>query len=55
MLRGMGWREGETIGKYKSKIDPDSVSNAPRPSLLGLGAKPRPEDTLPPKRRINKY
>ncbi|KAJ2461361.1 hypothetical protein GGF42_000234 [Coemansia sp. RSA 2424] len=44
MLRGMGWTE--------SKDDKEaSVQNGIRPSLLGLGAKPRPKDTLPPERQ----
>ncbi|KAJ2741350.1 hypothetical protein GGI20_005245, partial [Coemansia sp. BCRC 34301] len=40
MLRGMGWTE--------SPNDDDAiVHNGKRPSLLGLGATPRPKDTLP--------
>jgi G-patch domain len=40
MLRGMGWKDGEAIGKRRgeklSKIKP----NERRPALLGVGAKP---------------
>ncbi|KAJ1956343.1 DNA primase large subunit Spp2, partial [Linderina pennispora] len=51
MLRGMGWTEGSSIGRYKNQIDPDSVASSPRPGLLGLGAKPRPDDTLQPHKK----
>ncbi|KAJ2059265.1 hypothetical protein GGI17_004505 [Coemansia sp. S146] len=42
MLRGMGWKEDTDNSTV--------ITNSARPSLLGLGAKPRPEDTLRPKK-----
>ncbi|XP_041358208.1 G-patch domain and KOW motifs-containing protein-like [Gigantopelta aegis] len=39
MLRGMGWKEGEGLGKDKSVIDP--VNAVLRPKGLGLGADKR--------------
>ncbi|KAJ2720789.1 DNA primase large subunit Spp2 [Coemansia sp. Benny D115] len=41
MLRGMGWKGDD------DKNSKDAAEFKPRPSLLGLGAKPRPEDTTP--------
>jgi hypothetical protein len=48
MLRGMGWKDGEGIGKGKRKLAP-TISKVPgkRQALLGIGAKPTagaPED-----------
>lgn len=41
MLRGMGWKEGEVVGKNKNQISkPRSVER--RPALLGIGAKEVP-------------
>ncbi|KAJ1724924.1 hypothetical protein LPJ53_000850 [Coemansia erecta] len=47
MLRGMGWKgEGEDTEKDKDKSGKSRSKNhvdfTPRPSLLGLGAKPKP-------------
>ena len=39
MLRGMGWNQGQPIGKNPNGII-EAVKIEPRPSLLGLGAKP---------------
>ncbi|KAJ1945287.1 hypothetical protein FBU59_002353 [Linderina macrospora] len=51
MLRGMGWKDGGPVGRRgRSQVDPESVVQAPRPSLLGLGAKPRPDDSLQPRK-----
>ncbi|KAJ2624472.1 hypothetical protein GGI26_001390 [Coemansia sp. RSA 1358] len=44
MLRGMGLKDAD------DKRD-EHNDNEMRPSLLGLGAKPRPEDTLPQKKK----
>ena len=38
MLRGMGWKEEEGIGKTKQKID--EFKTTVRPKGLGLGAIP---------------
>ena len=38
MLRGMGWKEEEGIGKTKQKID--EIKTTMRPKGLGLGAIP---------------
>ncbi|KAL1619972.1 DNA primase large subunit Spp2 [Neofusicoccum ribis] len=40
MLRGMGWKEGEAIGRRKGQkaVQPRVVER--RPALLGIGAKP---------------
>ncbi|KAI7824442.1 DExH-box splicing factor binding site-domain-containing protein [Kickxella alabastrina] len=43
MLRGMGWKDD--IGD-KSAMKDDDKSFVARPSLLGLGAQPRPSDTV---------
>jgi len=46
LLRGMGWKDGQGIGKNKQLTNPIELKM--RPSLLGLGAKPMPimeEDT----------
>lgn len=45
MLRGMGWK-GDTAA--------DELSYKPRPSLLGLGAQPRPT-SAPPTHKIKKF
>ena len=40
MLRGMGWKEGEGIGRNKEEVK--AVEYVKRPTRLGLGAKPKP-------------
>ncbi|TPX35375.1 hypothetical protein SmJEL517_g02363 [Synchytrium microbalum] len=53
MLRGMGWKEGEGLGKNKTVVTP--ILSARRPALLGLGAKPQPiVENKADKRRIPK-
>jgi hypothetical protein len=37
LLRGMGWKDGEGIGKNGSSVKPKEIKR--RPALLGLGAK----------------
>ncbi|KXS15105.1 hypothetical protein M427DRAFT_70193 [Gonapodya prolifera JEL478] len=44
LLRGMGWKEGQAIGKNKKNALIRPIEYVPRPALLGLGAKP---DELP--------
>lgn len=41
MLRGMGWKEGEVVGKRKDQIRTARVVER-RPALLGIGAKEVP-------------
>ncbi|KAL8723680.1 MAG: hypothetical protein Q9225_000123 [Loekoesia sp. 1 TL-2023] len=41
MLRGMGWKEGEVVGKRKDQITKARVVER-RPALLGIGAKEVP-------------
>jgi G patch domain/KOW motif-containing protein len=41
LLRGMGWKEGQVVGKNKSGIL-EPILQKPRPHLLGLGAEPAP-------------
>jgi len=41
LLRGMGWKEGEVIGKQNSKATAPRVVER-RPALLGIGAKEAP-------------
>ena len=41
MLRGMGWKEGEVVGKRKDQISRARVVER-RPALLGIGAKEVP-------------
>ncbi|KAJ3375662.1 hypothetical protein GGF31_002865 [Allomyces arbusculus] len=40
MLKGMGWREGDVIGRNKEHALAKPIEYIPRPSLLGLGAQP---------------
>ncbi|KAI9863247.1 MAG: hypothetical protein M1824_000447 [Vezdaea acicularis] len=42
LLRGMGWKEGEVVGKRKGQISKARVVER-RPALLGIGAKEMPE------------
>ncbi len=57
LLRGMGWKEGEGIGK-SNKVDAPVIQYIPRPERLGLGAAPKKVEEPPPsaskKRRIAK-
>ncbi|KAI4086841.1 MAG: hypothetical protein LQ344_007242 [Seirophora lacunosa] len=41
MLRGMGWKEGEVVGKRKDQVSKPRVVER-RPALLGIGAKEVP-------------
>lgn len=41
MLRGMGWKEGEVVGKRKNQVSKPRVVER-RPALLGIGAKEVP-------------
>ncbi|KAL9605145.1 MAG: hypothetical protein Q9219_000079 [cf. Caloplaca sp. 3 TL-2023] len=41
MLRGMGWKEGEVVGKRKDQVSKARVVER-RPALLGIGAKEVP-------------
>jgi hypothetical protein len=40
MLRGMGWKDGEAIGRNKGQAPLKSRTLERRPELLGVGAKP---------------
>eukprot|EP00210_Caulerpa_lentillifera_P002228 g2141.t1 len=40
MLRGMGWKEGQVLGKNKNKTPVEAMEFIPRASRLGLGAAP---------------
>ena len=42
LLRGMGWKEGDVVGKRKDRVIRPRVLER-RPQLLGLGAKEVPE------------
>ena len=42
LLRGMGWKEGEVVGKRKNQIIKARIVER-RPALLGIGAKEVPE------------
>ena len=42
LLRGMGWKEGDVVGKRKDRVVKPRVLER-RPQLLGLGAKEVPE------------
>ncbi len=46
LLRGMGWKEGEGIGR-SNKIDAPVIQYVPRPERLGLGAAPKKVDAPP--------
>ncbi|KAI9670389.1 MAG: hypothetical protein M1817_004432 [Caeruleum heppii] len=41
LLRGMGWKEGDVVGKRKNQISKPRVVER-RPALLGIGAKETP-------------
>lgn len=41
LLRGMGWKEGDVVGKRKDQIS-KARTVTPRPALLGIGAKEVP-------------
>jgi hypothetical protein len=38
LLRGMGWRDGEGVGRSKAAVEVKQI--VPRPERLGLGADP---------------
>ncbi|MCJ1396022.1 hypothetical protein MMC18_008909 [Xylographa bjoerkii] len=42
LLRGMGWKEGDVVGKRKNQIIKPRIVER-RPALLGIGAKEVPE------------
>lgn len=42
LLRGMGWKEGDVVGKRKNQVSLPRVVER-RPALLGIGAKEVPE------------
>ena len=42
LLRGMGWKEGDVVGKRKNQIIKTRIVER-RPALLGIGAKEVPE------------
>ncbi|ORY04848.1 hypothetical protein K493DRAFT_311235 [Basidiobolus meristosporus CBS 931.73] len=44
LLRGMGWKDGQAIGKSRKNGMLKPIEFAPRPSLLGLGARPKPPE-----------
>ncbi|KAI9595325.1 DExH-box splicing factor binding site-domain-containing protein [Syncephalis fuscata] len=44
LLRGMGWKEGQGIGRGHRDRNPTTIGTEQRPRLLGLGAKPLPVD-----------
>ncbi len=41
LLRGMGWKEGEVVGKRKEQVSKSRIVER-RPALLGIGAKEVP-------------
>lgn len=41
LLRGMGWKEGEVVGKRKDQVSKPRILER-RPALLGIGAKEVP-------------
>ena len=41
LLRGMGWKEGEVVGKRKDQVSKPRILER-RPALLGIGAKEAP-------------
>lgn len=47
MLRGMGWRQGQGIGRTFPRVVPP-LEQRPRPRGLGLGAEPPPPGTPKP-------
>ncbi|KAK9767288.1 DNA primase large subunit Spp2 [Basidiobolus ranarum] len=55
LLRGMGWKDGQIIGKSGKNGLLKPVDFAARPNLLGLGARPKPPglDEKKPRRRVN--
>jgi hypothetical protein len=49
LMRGLGWQEGQGVGRNKFK-DVQMKDIVRRPDRLGLGAKPAPP---PPERKAN--
>ncbi|CAL5220378.1 g2383 [Coccomyxa viridis] len=52
MLRGMGWKEGMSVGRNVPKEEVKAKEYVPRPAMLGLGAKPSEILQRPPKKHI---
>ncbi|CAK0782938.1 hypothetical protein CVIRNUC_006133 [Coccomyxa viridis] len=52
MMRGMGWKEGMSVGKNAPKEEVKAKEYVARPSMLGLGAKPSEILQRPPKQHI---
>lgn len=44
LLRGMGWKDGEVVGKNKNYQFAKPKDTNKRPAFLGIGATPRPVD-----------
>ena len=53
MLRGMGWKEGEGIGRNKEEVK--AVEYVKRPTRLGLGAKPNEDAFDLPKKKGKRW
>jgi G patch domain/KOW motif-containing protein len=53
LLRGMGWKEGEAVGKNKNGLL-EPILQKPRPHLLGLGAAPAPPIPSKDNKKIEK-
>ncbi|KAL7753215.1 hypothetical protein RI367_000990 [Sorochytrium milnesiophthora] len=48
LLRGMGWKEGQAVGRNPKSALIKPIEYIPRPQLLGIGAQPLPQpDDLP--------
>ncbi|CAO3642352.1 unnamed protein product [Cunninghamella blakesleeana] len=55
LLRGLGWKKGEGIGRNRKNITPPTMTPIKqRESLLGLGAKPQDTDSDNGKKNHNK-
>ena len=53
MLRGMGWKEGQGIGRNKEEVK--AVEYVKRPDRLGLGAKPNEDAFDLPKKKGKRW
>lgn len=51
LLRGMGWKDGEAVGRSKKNGLLQPVELKRRPDKLGLGAKPPDFIPLPPHKK----
>lgn len=47
LLRGMGWKEGTAASRTRPGLVEPWLPSA-RPALLGIGAKERPQEDIPP-------